>query len=181
MTISTFAQLTPDKTRVHYVFTHNDETQPPIPQMFSPAIVELIKDITAVNPQPGEEWLYDEQEDTYSEPAPLTSECGQCLSKLDMSFNDYVEQHVPNAVINLLSYLYRQEGITPENIAAIDGIYLWYAAVVAIYLTYKIQILNGTPLTVTVTNFADACDKDLGTVNDLSDCLALMGSITGGQ
>lgn len=128
------------------------------------------------SPQPQVDWLYNEEDDSYSEPPQHEPDMSCCLRNLEKAFNDYIAQRIPKSVIDILPYMYRQADISQQKKDNIDAVYGWYSAVVALYLTWKIEILDGGKLIIAVTNFSEACDKTLGAVKNLQDCLELMGS-----
>ena len=54
-----YIQLTPDRKKAHWKWEYDETKQIAIENMFEPSVAALMVDITGIDPEPQEGWLFD--------------------------------------------------------------------------------------------------------------------------
>ena len=164
--MKTIAQLTEDLAKIHCLFQYDPNSQLPLAQLFEPAFVARMVDVTGQNPAPQAGWQAQVNRDSSGKivsvsflppPAPAPAEL---LPRLRQALNAYLNQHYNQDSRVWLLWLFISEAPTAADKAQIAQVFSWISSVMAYYKTLMTEIQAGKSWNELQVNFAqfDATD-----------------------
>jgi hypothetical protein len=132
--MKTFIQLSADGAKAHWKFQAEEAP------VFAKEII--LVDITDLQPQPEEGWLYDGAKFTPPPPPPLE----ELLIKLQRRLQAYIYTHYDQGTQATLTAIFSDPAIAKEVKDEIMLAWGWVKQVLYYYYGLKMQLVDGLPL-----------------------------------
>lgn len=151
--LKTYLMLTADRSRGQWKLNHDPENEFPIAELYEPSFVERMVDITDLDPQPEEGWLWDGNK--FSPPPPPSIE--ELMVRLQNNLHSYVYSHYdPGTQASLtaiaaasLAILLHPNSTDADKttalarLAQITTAWMWIQAVLTYYYELKGRLIAG--------------------------------------